>query len=417
MSTMGKSRKFDEAVDGAWREFRHELTGRLEGLDDGQVVCLEVAGEAAPGGCLPYVQFLGGPAGEVYAEVVSNHYLAPAHRLRRAQQRALREMGWGPVARRRDGEVVGRSNYWYDAARDDADWVALMAVRALREVFGVVDPSFLAGRGLEREEPPVDVDELRDRVRVVLDSMFGGTGEPDEDGDLPVRVEGRHVAYVRVTEHFVHVFAFLVHDAPVGAPTLLGAVNDMNRQWWGPSFNTVDPDVVAVTVTLEIDPLVPEHVEAAVGRFCAALDPWAEELFTVVGGRTALEPASAVRQPESGATDAGSEGTSGDGDQAGPASAGGAGGASVSPAQLEVDADDYMTCVVALEQLLEVGPLDSARVVALFDGSVRKLRAALSDVATSPDADAQLVEHLRRGLRRALRREVTRQHRPASRGK
>ena len=83
--------------------------------------------------------------------MVSNDYLDERFELTADDERVLADMGWSEPAYDDDGDPVpGEENFHLDAPAREADRVAVMAVRALREVFGCPHPAFLAADGLER---------------------------------------------------------------------------------------------------------------------------------------------------------------------------------------------------------------------------------------------------------------------------
>ena len=106
---------------------------------------------------------------------------------------------------------------------DDAEWLAVTIVRVLREVTGVVHPSFVSLWGPEpgaepMQDPlalvfPEDRDELVEVVDAILTEVIGQAPSKDEDGDVPI-VCGESVVFVRVRQDIavVEVFSEAVVD-------------------------------------------------------------------------------------------------------------------------------------------------------------------------------------------------------------
>jgi len=220
----------NEDLELAWTGFRQRLADRLAEAADDDVLLIELENgvdEDELAGAAPYVQFVAWGEEMLRAEVASNHYLDERFELSRGDERRLIELGWSePTC-----DDAGAENFHLDLPRREADRVAVMAVRALREVFGCPHPTFLSADGLERgpETPalpqasstqgepeftyPDDHDHLQSLVDVALEVMFESQATHDEDGDLPIRC-GESMAYVRVLadEPTVEVFADIVID-------------------------------------------------------------------------------------------------------------------------------------------------------------------------------------------------------------
>ncbi|HET8959082.1 TY-Chap domain-containing protein, partial [Nocardioides sp.] len=182
----------EASAELAWREFRQRLADRLAAAEEDDILLVEVEAGVADDdlhGAAPYAQFVGWGEGMLRAEVVSNVYLDERFGLTADDERVLTDMGWSEPAYDDDGDpVAGEANFHLDAPVREADRVAVLAVRALREVFGCPHPAFLAADGLEpvsvaAAEParadgevelayPDDVDHLQSLVDAALEVMF-----------------------------------------------------------------------------------------------------------------------------------------------------------------------------------------------------------------------------------------------------
>ncbi|HEU5455088.1 MAG TPA: hypothetical protein VFU85_05325, partial [Nocardioides sp.] len=279
---MGASSEFDAVTDRAWNGFRARLADHLAAMEDDDVLVVDTdPADETEDGAAPYVQFCARGKTCLRGEVVSNAYLAPAHRLDEAQIGAVTEIEWQPPTRGRGDEPdSGSENFFADLERNEADRMAVMTVRVLREVFGVVHPSFLSADGLEEDpshpvptaedgpttvadEPlatmPGDRDGLQALVDDALTPYFGHVPEKDGDGDIPV-VTDSTVVYVRVLAEapIVHLFCRVVRDvADVDAARFETGV--LNRDGRFVKFSVVGDSVMA-EVDLPALPFAPEHL-------------------------------------------------------------------------------------------------------------------------------------------------------------
>lgn len=168
-----------------------------------------------------------------------------------AQRQVLRDLGWSIDAR---GVLAALSAHQRPAA------LAAAAVVTVREVFGVVHPSFLTpvNFGPARTEP-----DLNDLVDAALAPAPGGTVERDGDGDIVLDF-GPATGYVRVASDgpYVSVFTPLLYDVP-GDALVLERLNQLNRSWRVARF-TWAGGVVTATADIWCRPFVPALVRQAV---------------------------------------------------------------------------------------------------------------------------------------------------------
>ncbi len=312
-------RRWDDAVETAWREFRQRLADRLAGLGDDEPFLIEVPDEVELG-TAPYCQALAG-AGWMRVEAASNVYLADAYLLDERQHLALVAIGFDAPSYEDPQESADESsNYWIDLEQRDADRAAVMMVRALREVYAVLHPTYLSADGL-LDEPEVAEVQPRvippkpragepdhrddavhpdgpDEVRAIVDLAVRGLQDDrpqwDDDGDLPLDT-ARGVVWVTVGAHLprILVHAPLVGDV-VDETRALVEVNLLNQRELGLSFSLRDGQI-SVYRELDASVVVPAQLRLEIERLTTQVDRWASDLVTRVGGRCMDE--QSTRQP------------------------------------------------------------------------------------------------------------------------
>ena len=297
-------RRWDDAVDAAWREFRQRLADHVAGMAEDDSIVVEVT-QRHEAGAAPYCQVAGGDA-MVRVEAVSNVYLAPGCELDEAQERALEGLGFRrPVA---DDWSEGETNFWLDLELREADRAAVMVVRALREVYGVLHPVYLDADGLEpegavrplppkpqRAEPdpdevvrPTSVEEVRAVIDLAVADSYDEAPEWDGDGDLPLPTDDRLV-WVSVNKFAPRVLlSCLLVDDVADRQAALVEVNRLNRTEFGLTFFLTD-ERISVTRELGLEVAEPAAVRIEILRMLSQVDGWARDLAERV--RTAPEPA------------------------------------------------------------------------------------------------------------------------------
>ena len=306
----------DRITARAWSRFQARLADHLAemGDDDTLVIDTEVAADDLPGAA-PYVQFAGfGDGTMVRGEVSSNTYLAEPFELDEARVDRLAELGWRlPTVGPGEPEGQGSANFFVDLPLNEADRLAVMAVKALREVFGVAHPAFLDAGGLGAEpdelafttadgddlvpadEPlavmPESAEHLGDLVDAALTPLFGSTPEKDSDGDIPVPW-GSSLVFVRVDEEvpIVQLFSIVVEEVEdLGRAAF--EVGVLNRDDRFIKFLLVEDRVIA-RVHLPAWPFVPEHLRSMLTGMSAKIDEIDEDLVVRIGGRRAFDSPS-----------------------------------------------------------------------------------------------------------------------------
>jgi hypothetical protein len=268
----------DRATDDlSWTEFEDRLADALGRIEPETFLIIAVPVADATGSVDPsgrYVQFANGGRQGFRAEASGNHYLGDADALTREDEERLAGLGWQwPMT---SGDI-GRnfSREW----PNPAPWpeVAALAVRTLRDAFGVTSPGALRyqheGFPAFRGRPTrLDLGIPAERVRRPLPATpsttsfgamaaflelalrrFLGQEElvRDEDGDIPVRV-GSAIMFVRPVNGappLIQLFAPILAEVDE-SPELLQAINEINsRILFGRLFWTHRGVVVAMELT------------------------------------------------------------------------------------------------------------------------------------------------------------------------
>lgn len=305
----------DRSTERAWSRFQARLADHIADMsdDDVLVVSAEAAVDEDDEGSAPYVQFCAWGETLVRSEVSSNEYLADEVRMDDVATSTLEGLGWAAPTARRDDEDPGEgsANFYLDTERSQADRLAVMTCRAMREVFGVAHPAFLSAGGLgEDDDPdlgipvtsgvttepvveapavfPRDREHLVELVDQALTPYFGGEPVHDEDDDIPV-VSGSALVFVRVMERApaIELFCRVVH----GIADLDRAsfeVSVLNRDESFLKFVLVDDSVMAY-VHLPAYPFAPEHLRAMLSVMSGSVDRLDDDLARRVGARRTFE--------------------------------------------------------------------------------------------------------------------------------
>ncbi len=285
-------RRWDDAVESAWRAFRQRLADRMAGMVEDESLVVEMATEVEDGAA-PYCQVIAGPD-VLRVEAVSNVHLAPSHELARLQEQALVALDFCPPE---VDELPGETNYFVDVEQRDADRVAVMIVRALREVYGVLHPVCLDADGLEpegavrplppkprREQPDLDeavrpssVEEVRAVIDLAVADLYDETPEWDDDGDLGLPTEGR-VVWVSVHAEAPRVLlSCMLLDDVDDSDSALVEINRLNRTEWGLTFS-LNERRISVTRELGLGVAVPVAVQGEIQRLLTRVDGWSRDL-------------------------------------------------------------------------------------------------------------------------------------------
>ena len=289
-----------------WRPFVDRLAAALATLEEDQNFILAVEHRQR------FVQFaVSGPSG-LRAEAVSNAYLAETDQLTGDQVAALNAAGWrspthAPDASKAEKDPAGSPNFFADFdAPVSFDEVADLAVRTLTQVFEVSHPDQLEydafdtkgdqisfpGLCRRRAQRPgwtteSDSSFARELLATIREITGFGDLEFDNDGDICLP-RGSQVVFVRRlgATPFVRIWSPLVR-AVDETPELLGQLNVLNASAGLVRFSVQD-GVVFAEVDVAAEPIVANHVDLALRRFCGATDGVDVMLQREFGGRTAF---------------------------------------------------------------------------------------------------------------------------------
>lgn len=248
-------RRWDDAVETAWREFRQQLADRIAGLEEGATLIVAADREGATDNAC----------------------------------RVMRDDSFLWIEVVRDGAVKDGSAM----LPRHADQAAVTVVRSLREVFGVLHPIYLDAGGLEpareggkplppkpqrdRVVTPRSVDDVRAAVDRAVAELYDEAPEWDEDGDLPLPTDER-VVWITVAKEVPRI---LIHcmllDGVEDGECLLGELNKLNAAEFGLTF-LWRGDHVAVAREVPLDAVVPEALASDIARIVTQVDGWAATL-------------------------------------------------------------------------------------------------------------------------------------------
>jgi hypothetical protein len=252
-----------------WADFETRLAAALErmALDQYLILSTRPAGDDES---LYFVQFAQGGRAGFLAEAVSNRFLMGAAQLSPAQEDAMAALGWQfPDHHATKPENFSRQ--WpLPAPFPEA---ARLAIRTLRQVYGVGRPADLVYRRFTREghdfaEPGLGIDaerpttprgkgqpaaataaELTPLVEAALCGFLGiGSIALDPSGNYPVPT-GTTMLFVRILPFeppVVRVFA-PVFRGMAATPELLVALNDLNTELLFCRVLVVNGEVIVAT--------------------------------------------------------------------------------------------------------------------------------------------------------------------------
>jgi hypothetical protein len=295
----------DRSIDQAWAEFEARLSEVVSMIDESGDLTIGTASESDDPG--PFVRFSCPARDHVRCEAAGNAVLGADFQLNAPQLAAMESLGWHPPS---GTASPATSNFWVEASQEEAERIAALAVGALRDVYGVVHPVFLAPDQLAevlqpalapQEAPtgrPVQVDQddlepklprnqshLDELVDAELADMYGHPPLRDAEGDVAIRV-GSTMIFLRTAPdgQEVIVFAAVVHDVS-GRSRAAEVLNDLNVEARWVKFQLVR-DRVFVTLSVLAKPFVPAHLHQAVRLVSDVADGIDEELAAKLNGRT-----------------------------------------------------------------------------------------------------------------------------------
>lgn len=289
----------DRSTAEAWAGFQARLSEVISMMDDS--ADLTINAEAEGDGAGPFLRFSAPARDLVRCEAASNATLGPSFRLSESQQEAMAALGWHEPSL--DGPRP-TPNFWVEDAQECCERVSSLAVAALRDVFGVPHPVFLAPdqlaevlRGPTPGEPTVAVPAVRgdaepgaqERLNALVDAeltdLYGHPPMRDGEGDVAIRV-GSTMLFLRTSRdgQEVVVFAAVVHDV-AGRSRATEVLNDLNVEARWVKFQLVR-DRVFVSISVLARPFVAEHLRHAVRILSEVADGIDDELAVKLNGRT-----------------------------------------------------------------------------------------------------------------------------------
>ncbi len=420
----------DRSTERAWSRFQARLADHIADMsdDDVLVVSAESAVTEDDEGSAPYVQFCAWGQTLVRSEVSSNEYLADEVQLDDVATSTIEGLGWSaPTASRDDDDPgEGSANFYLDTERSQADLLAVMTCRAMRDVFGVAHPAFLSAGSLSEggdldlgipttsevmSEPvveapavfPRDRDHLVELVDQALTPYFGGEPRHDEDDDIPV-VSGSALVFVRVMERVpaIELFCSVVHgiaDLDRGA----FEVAVLNRDETFLKFVLVEDSVMAY-IHLPAYPFAPEHLRAMLTVMSGSVDRLDDDLARRVGGRRTFET-----HPTPGGEDS-AEQVEDEVEETAEAETDAIHPAMMTLLQLDADAPGSITpelaasvCAMDRELILELITWNSEQEIAWRQARDQALMSGDTDEADVCDHETTHAEQTVNLLRRSLR--------------
>ena len=291
-----------------WPRFAQSLSEALAVLEEDQYLILERKSGWG------YEQFAVQGQHGLRAEAMSNAYLSPDKQLSSAAAKRMTDLGWlaptgSPEGSTPKEDPDGSPNYFIDWPRPvPFDTVAQLAVNTLVDVYEISHPGWmhykafarggaqilLPSLGISREAPkasprtnePETIEAIRVRVLERVRAVTSDPKlEPDQDGDIPIRV-GSSAVFVRIfgDPPTVRIWSPVLGDSESGSK-LMVRINELNAQTMFVKW-LVEGSVVVVTMDLFGQGLPTEHVLDACGIVGTASNEMDEQLQEDFGGRT-----------------------------------------------------------------------------------------------------------------------------------
>ena len=298
----------DRSIAQAWAEFQARLSEIVSMIDDS--ADLTIGTGTASEDVAPYLRLSSPRPQLVRGEAASNAVLGRGFQLDAGQLATMERLGWQPPD---SDDTPPEANFWFELSQDDSDRISELAVSALRDVYGVQHPIFLAPdqlaevlqptptpiestAALVAVQPPVEHrlaaptlprsrEHLNELVDAELAQMFGHSPIRDSEGDVAIRV-GSTMLFLRTSPDGAEViiFAAVVHDV-AGRSRAAEVLNDLNVEARWVKFQLVR-DRVFVTVSVLARPFVPAHLRQAVRILAETADGIDDELAAKLHGRT-----------------------------------------------------------------------------------------------------------------------------------
>jgi hypothetical protein len=304
----------DRSTTQAWAEFQSRLSEVISMIDD--TADLTIGTESEGDGPPPFVRLSSPRRDVIRCEAASNAVLGDDFQLSFEQLTRMERLGWQPPTA--GGEVSSAvdvtqptANFWIELPQVESDRLSELTVSALRDVYGVQHPIFLApdqlAEVLQPAPPPIergtsirvveveladlmttmprDQQHLNDLVDAELAEMYGHRPIRDAEGDVTIRV-GSTMLFLRTSQdgQEVVIFAAVVHDV-AGRSRAAEVLNDLNVEARWVKFQLIR-DRVFVTISVFSRPFVPAHLRQAVRILSEVADGIDDALAAKLDGRT-----------------------------------------------------------------------------------------------------------------------------------
>jgi hypothetical protein len=304
----------DRSTAQAWAEFQGRLSEVISLIDD--TADLTIRTTSGGNGPPPFVTLSSPRIGMIRCEAASNAVLGADFQLSAEQLTAMEQLGWQPPAVGGEEGYTAAStqpsaNFWIELPQAASDRMSELAVSALRDVYGVQHPVFLApdqlAEALQPAQAPIEPESaitsepserpnleatmprnqrhLNDLVDAELAEIYGYPPMRDAEGDVAIRV-GSTMLFLRTSRdgQEVVLFAPVVHDV-AGRSRATEVLNDLNVEARWVKFQLVK-DRVFVTISVLSQPFVPTHLRQAVRILSDVADGIDNELAAKLHGRT-----------------------------------------------------------------------------------------------------------------------------------
>ena len=304
----------DRSTAQAWAEFQNRLSDVISMIDDS--ADLTIGTESEGDGPPPFVRLSSPRRDVVRCEAASNAALGEDFQLSPELLVRMEELGWEPPTVGGEHSSAAdvsqqEANFWVELPQVESDRISELAVSALRDVYGVQHPIFLApdqlAEVLQPAPPPIEADaavkvleleradlaptmprdqqHLNDLVDAELAEMYGHRPIRDAEGDVAIRV-GSTMLFLRTSRdgQEVVIFAAVVHDV-AGRSRAAEVLNDLNVEARWVKFQLIR-DRVFVTISVLSQPFVPAHLHQAVRILSDVADGIDDELAAKLNGRT-----------------------------------------------------------------------------------------------------------------------------------
>lgn len=300
----------DRSTAQAWAEFQSRLSEVISMIDD--TADLTIRTTSGGNGPPPFVRLSSPHPGVIRCEAAGNAVLGSDFQLSVDQLTAMEDLGWQPSAvGDEDTQLEPAADFWIELPQAASDRMSEVVVSALRDIYGVQHPVFLApdklAEALQPAQAPIEPDSsikvehlerpnleptmprnqqhLNDLVDAELAEIYGHPPIRDVDGDVAIRV-GSTMLFLRTSRdgQEVVLFAPVVHDV-AGRSRATEVLNDLNVEARWVKFQLIK-DRVFVTVSVMSRPFVPAHLRQAVRILSDVADGIDNELAAKLNGRT-----------------------------------------------------------------------------------------------------------------------------------